>query len=150
MSKPLIYIDRHDPGYHRPAVTRTIPTTTGAQERELSWFARIEPTPPAVAATPSVFVATMDTTNFSFVAVGADEASAVAAMVGVMRAHRAQYGSDTWHPGYYAGTFDQFGDEYPTDGAAESEWLTWIAIEWYGVAVVELEMGHGARDGEAT
>jgi hypothetical protein len=108
----------------------------------ISSFAGIKPAP--------VFVATMETTNFEFVAVGASTAEAVAGLVDAMRRHRAQYGGDTWHPGHYPGGVDLFcGGEVDTYPADDTAWLTYLATTYCGARVVKLTMGHGARDGEA-
>jgi hypothetical protein len=96
---------------------------------------------------PTVYVATMETHAYSWAAVGETRDRAIDGVADAMRAHRQQYGTETWHPGYYPGPHNNDGPaEYPDDDAA---WLRWLIVDYYSASIVELPMGGGARDGEA-
>lgn len=110
-----------------------------------------------------VFVAEMSTTHFSFVAVDDTRDGAFLAMAATFDRHLAQYGDDNRERCMYrtGAMYDEDlwerhdrdidNDDEPFSvvfGEDLAQWGAWLD-EYYGINVQELQLGGGARDGEA-
>jgi hypothetical protein len=88
----------------------------------------------------TIYVATMDTEHYAFVAVGGSEDEAIAAMVQTMRRHRTSTRSSI--PGEEEGAFQPEDylpyidpDTTPHPEVDDEGWLRHLATEWYGCNV---------------
>jgi hypothetical protein len=108
-----------------------------------------DPTYPLTDAVGGVYVCTMDSESFAFVAVGRTSDEALDAMVATMRRHQRGFpnGDTPWMPEDL--TPEAYGAPEPDPDSPR--WLRYVATEYYGANIAgPLALGRaGARDGEA-